>query len=148
MGDLDTALEKGYISQVPHFSTLFRYLEGADLTPILNTLIGLAVAPPAAVESAVAADSSGFSTSRFDRWYDEKYGRQRSQQQWVKAHIMVGVKTNGVSAAVVTGRDSNDSPHLPGLVTVTGERFKMAEVSADKAYLGQKNLAAITNAGA
>lgn len=148
MAELDTAMEKGHIGQVPHYSTLARYMENADLTPIVQGLIARSAAPLALVESQFAADSSGFSTSRFDRWFDEKYGRQRSQQLWVKAHIMVGVKTNIITAVTVTDRDANDSPHLPGLVGATAKQFKMAEVSADKAYLGQKNFEAITAVGA
>ncbi|MCC6488240.1 MAG: transposase, partial [Candidatus Hydrogenedentes bacterium] len=148
MGDLDIAQEKGYLAQVPHYSTLYRYMDSDDLTPVLHNLIGVASAPLRLVESQFAADSSGFSTSRFDRWYDEKYGRERSQRLWVKAHIMVGTKTTIITAVTVTDRDANDYPHLPGLVDATVQRFAVKQVSADKAYLGESNLAAIAKAGA
>ena len=36
MGDLDTAYEKGYIAQVPHYSSIYRYMENADLTAQLS----------------------------------------------------------------------------------------------------------------
>ncbi len=148
MGDVDTAYEKGYITQVPHPATIFRSIESEELTPILEKLIGLAAAPLASVETTFGPDSSGFSTSRFDRWYDEKYGRERSQRIWVKAHIMVGVKTNIITAVSVTDRDANDYPQLPGLLRTTTERFHVTQVPADKAYLGQGNFEAITGAGA
>lgn len=148
MGDLDTALERGYLSQVPHHSSLFRSLESAELTPIIQKLIAHSAAPLALVETRFGPDSSGFSTSRFARWYDEKYGRERSKQIWVKAHIMVGVKTNIITAAAITDRDANDYPQLPGLLETTAKQFKVKEVPADKAYLGQSNLEAIIKAGA
>jgi hypothetical protein len=56
--------------------------------------------PLRAVETTFAPDSSGFSTSRFVKWYDEKYG-ERSGREWVKAHILTGVKTNVVVAVEV-----------------------------------------------
>ena len=45
---------------------------------------------------------------------------------------MTGVKTNIVTSVEITTKDSNDSPYLPPLLEKTAERFKVAEVSADK----------------
>jgi Transposase DDE domain len=67
---------------------------------------------------------------------------------YVKCHICTGVNTNVVTAAVITGQDSNDSPHLPGLVKTTSGGFRVDEVSADKAYLSNDNIEAILAAGA
>lgn len=73
------AQEKGCLMQVPHYSTLYRYTESDDFTPILHNLIGVSGASLQLVESQFAANSSGFSTSSSDRWYEERYGRERSQ---------------------------------------------------------------------
>jgi transposase len=70
------------------------------------------------------------------------------EHAWLKAHAMVGVKTGIVSAVKVTASNSNDCPELPALLTSTAERFGVAEVSADKAYLSHANLNAIEGAGA
>jgi transposase len=148
MGDLDTAAEKGHIEQVPHYTTLYRYMEDSELTPTIEGLIAASAAPLKLVESQFAADSSGFSTSRFDRWFDEKYGRQRSQRLWVKAHIMVGTKTNVITAVAVTDRDANDYPQFTGLLDATAKQFSIKQVSADKAYLGDSNFAAVAKVGA
>lgn len=123
-------------------------MESDDLTPILHDLIAMSCAPLRMVETSFAPDSSGFSTSRFDRWFDEKYGRQRSQRLWVKAHVMTGTKTNVVTAAAATDRDANDYPQLPGLLEAPAKQFTIKEVPADKAYLGESNCAAIVKAGA
>jgi len=71
-----------------------------------------------------------------------------SEATWLKAHAMVGVTTNIVTAIRVTDSSGADSPQLPALLASTAQRFAPAEVSADKAYLSHENLAAIEAAGA
>ena len=61
---------------------------------------------------------------------------------------MVGVNTNVVTAVRVTDGNTNDCPELPALVESTAQRFQLADVSADKAYLSHANLAAIEKVGA
>ena len=74
MTDLREAHAKGFISKTPHFNTIFNYLEDKNLTPILRELITRSSLPLKAIETDFAVDSSGFSTSRFVRWFDQKYG--------------------------------------------------------------------------
>jgi len=89
-------------------------------------------------------DASGFGTSRFVRWYDHKYGGEGRERVWLKAHLVVGVKTS----VEVTPGTAHDSPYLPRLVEATAARFAVAEASADKGYLGRDNLAAVAVVGA
>ena len=57
---------------------------------------------------------------------------------------MIGVTTNVVTSIQRDGFGTDaDSTKLPALVASTARRFHMSEVSADKAYLGHDNLAAI-----
>jgi len=53
-----------------------------------------------------------------------------------------------VTSVEITEGNRNDSPEMPGLVKATAERFNVAEVSADMAYLSHSNLAAVTEVGA
>ena len=138
--DLQDAIGKGYMSCPMHANKLCCYMENEELTPILHKLIVQSSLPLRAVETVFAPDSTGFSTSRFVRWYDEKYGVQRSGKDWVKAHVMTGVKTNIVTAVVIAGREANDSPMFKPLVEATAEHFDVKEVPADKAYLSKDNL--------
>lgn len=126
------------------------YLSSPTLTPVLQDLITTASLPLRALESDFAADSSGFTTSRFVRWFDQKHGQmvQEKRREWVKAHLMVGVRTNVVTAVEISDWRDSDSRHFPALVGTTAENFNMAEVSADKAYLSRKNLALVEEAGA
>ena len=77
---------------------MFKYLESEALTPYLYELITLSAAPLKSIESDFAVDSSGFSTGQFMRWLDVKYGTKEDRRKWLKLHLMVGTKTNIVTA--------------------------------------------------
>ena len=94
-----------------------------------------------------AVDSTGFATSKFEKWHDEKYGTVHARCEWVKAHVCVGVKTNVVTAAYIGDKNAADSPQFPDLMKTTAANFKIDEASADKAYLSGDNLEVIDSLG-
>jgi transposase len=146
--DLRSAYEKGYLSRLPHYNTLFDYFETPALTPILKNLIEQSSLPLRAVETDFAVDSTGFCGTRFTKWFNEKYGQNHVAKSWVKTHLICGVKTNIVTSVEIGGKFDHDSPFLPGLVNATAKNFKMAEVSADKGYHGRPAYNAIAAVGA
>ena len=147
--DLREAKQRGYLSHLPHYNSVFNYLESEALTPYLNELITLSAAPLKSIESDFAVDSSGFSTGQFMRWLDVKYGTKEDRRQWLKLHLMCGVKTNIVTSVEVSDGYAHDYHYFKGLVDRTAENgFQMKEVSADKAYLGAENLLATLRKGA
>src|SRR6266446_6344442 len=95
--------------------------------------------PLKAIESDFAVDSTGFGVARFFRWYDHKYGVVKDRRDWVKVHVMCGVKTNIVTAVEIRGRYQSDAPMLPPLLDTTHNGFTVAEVSGDKGYLSYRN---------
>src|SRR5260370_21670907 len=147
MSDLRDALVKGYISKLPCYNSIFNYFENEALTPYLKMLIEESSLPLQAVESAFAVDSSGFSTCRFVQWVNAKYTNPSlmTKREWVKIHLMCGVKTNVVTAVEITDRFAADSPQFKGLFETTGQNFTMAEVSADEAYLSSDNLQTVVD---
>jgi transposase len=145
--DLQDAHKAGHLTRPIHCNKVACFFENADLTPHLLSLIGQSSAPLAAVETDFAVDSSGFSTSKFVRWFDEKYGVERSGHDWVKVHLACGVKTHIVTAAAIYERDTADCPILPELVKGTAQRFTIREVSADKAYLSAENVETVAHYG-
>jgi transposase len=147
MTDLREAETRGLVVKSPSFTSTFRYLENAELTPLLKTLIEQSASPLRAVETDFAVDSSGFSTSVYARWFDHKYGKERSRQAWVKTHLICGVKTHIVTSAEATPYASADNAQLPALVNKTAETFNINEVSADKAYTDRRNLWAVQAVG-
>jgi transposase len=147
--DLREAKARGYLARLPHYNSVFRYLESEALTPYLYELIKVSAAPLKSIESDFAVDSSGFSTGQFMRWLDVKYGTKEDRRQWLKLHLMVGVKTNIVTSVEVSDGYANDYPFFKGLVDRTADAgFKLKEVSADKGYLGASNMLATLRRGA
>lgn len=147
MCDLQQAHSRGFISRLPHYNSIFNYLENPALTPLLRSLITQSSLPLKAVETDFAVDSSGFSTCRFHRWFDYKYGKEAQKRDWVKCHLMCGVKTNIVTAVEIHERMASDSKQFAPLMEATRTNFAIKEVSADKAYASKKNAAMVEIAG-
>jgi len=99
------------------------------------------------IETDFAVDSSGFGTSRFDRWFSFKYGKEVDSRVWVKCHLMNGVKTHIVTGVKITQAYSHDSKEFGELVEKTAQNFTINEVSADKAYSSRENIEAVANCG-
>lgn len=145
ISDLNEAKSKGYIEKTPHFNSIFNYFDSEVLTAYLQMLIEESAKPLAVIEGKFAVDSSGISTNRFVQWIHAKYSDPRliEKREWVKIHLCCGVKTNVVTAVEVTDRFTGDSPMFKPLVEQTAQNFVMDEVSADKAYLSNDNLAIV-----
>jgi transposase len=139
--DLQEAQRRGFLSRMPSYNSVFRYRESEALTPYLYEMIAASAMPLKSVETDFAVDSSGFSTGQFMRWLDVKYGKEEDRRQWIKVHLMCGVKTNIVTSVDISDGYSNDRGYFkPLLETTAGNGFTMKEVSADKAYLSGENL--------
>jgi transposase len=147
--DLRDAKARGYLAHLPHYNSVFKYLESEALTPYLYELISLSAAPLKSIETDFAVDSSGFSTGQFMRWLDVKYGTKEDRRQWLKLHLMVGTKTNVVTSVEVSDGYSHDYHHFKPLVDHTAKQgFKLQEISADKGYLGADNMMTALRHGA
>jgi transposase len=139
--DLQEARRRGFLSKMPSYNSVFRYLEAESLTPYLYELIKLSAQPLKSVETDFAVDSSGFSTGQFMRWLDVKYGKLEDRRMWIKVHLMCGVKTNIVTSVEISDGYANDHGFFKPLVEAAAENgFTLKEVSADKAYLSGENL--------
>src|SRR5574341_1060576 len=147
--DLRNCESKGLVDRAPSYNTIFRYVERPELLPLLTALVEESATPLRAIEQHFAVDGTGFATNTYSRWFDAKYGKEVSVKNWVKAHAMVGVKTNVVTSVRVTDGTTNDSPLLvPLLSSTVANGFEVVELSADKAYLSNDNLTAIESVGA
>lgn len=147
--DMRDALARGYVSKAPSFNSVFDYLQMESLTPYLKQLIAESALPLKSVETDFAVDSSGFSTSSYVRWFDVKYGNNEDWHDWVKMHLMCGVKTHVVTSVEISRATANDSPYFKPLLQQTAKAgFKMQEVSADKGYISLKNLQTTVDHGA
>lgn len=148
--DVRDAAAKGLTAQDPHFNSVLRYLRSEEMTPVLKSLVELSAMPLKGVETDFAADATGFSTCNYVRWYDEKWGKQKSTREWVKLHAMTGVRTNIVTAVEMTlnrGAGSGDVSQFQPLLASTVANFEVRDVMGDKAYSSKANLQAIADAG-
>jgi transposase len=145
--ELSEAQERGYVSQTVHHSTIARCLEDEQTTQVLIRLIEASSLPFRSIETEFAVDSSGFSSCKFDRWYDEKWGRVKSEHSWVKVHAIVGTTTQIVASVIIADKNSGDSPMFSPLVKATAKNFTVNQVSGDKAYTSEENFKAVEDCG-
>jgi transposase len=145
--DLREAQAKGYVTEAVHHSTVARCLENPETTPLLLSMITASSLPLQAMEDHFAVDSSGFSSCKFDRWYNEKWGRMQSEHAWTKAHVIAGTTTHIVAAVEIHEKNSADAPQFPLLVKKAAESFTIREVAGDMAYPGTENFQVVEDCG-
>ena len=147
--DLRDAFVAGHIDTTPHFNSVSNYLSNPALTDILKELVVLSSLPLKAVETDFVVDASGFSTGRYVRWVDKRWGRTKETdyRDWFKAHLVCGVRTKIVTGVDISGWTMHDGYFLPPLVKQTAENFAVREVAADKAYLSHKNFETVEAVG-
>lgn len=134
------AEERQYIDKTPNYNAINKALNREDITPILHKLLAMSALPLKSVETTFAPDSSGFRTSQFGQYAVEKYGSVKKKHRWVKAHILVGVKTNVIASARVTGENSADCPQFEPMVTEAHQNgFNIREIPADMGYASRAN---------
>ena len=68
--DLADAYEKGFVSRPIAGAKVPAFFEDPYFTPVLKELIAYSARPLRAVETDFAIDSSGFGSSRYERYYD------------------------------------------------------------------------------
>lgn len=144
---MKSANEKGFTNTVCSYSTVSNYMRSPEMIPILLEMVKQSSLALASVENNFAVDSSGFSTCRFKRWYNFKYGKEGNYRVWIKAHIMCGTKTNVVTSIKLSESVESDNNFFKGLVKDTAENFEISEVSADKAYSSRENLNCVQEVG-
>ena len=146
--DVEDAQSKGYVKNVPDYSTVAKYIESESLTPLLQGLIVLSSLPLRTVENkSFSIDSTGFSPAKFSRWYDHKYKKVRGRKIFYKAHLLIGNNTHIVCGAEITTEYVSDMNMLPEMVQGVKQNFNVQELCADKGYLSHDNFEALDKMG-
>jgi transposase len=148
MSLMKIAKERGYIDDMCSFTSVSNYMLKEEMEDVMLDMIHKSSLPLASVENDFAVDSTGFATSVYARWFNFKYGKETDKRKWWKLHVMCGIKTNIVTAAIVTDSKDGDSPMFKYLMKDTSKKFKMKEVSADKAYSSRDNMELVDDRGA
>lgn len=130
---------KEQIAKAPNYNAINMFLNREDITPILHQLLGITALPLKSIETTFAPDSTGFRTTQFNEYCKEKHGTKK-QHQWIKAHVLVGTKTNVIVSARITEENGADCPQFAPMITEAYEGgFTIKEITADKAYLSREN---------
>jgi transposase len=141
------AEEREQIGKAPNYNAVNKLLEREDLAPILYRLLTISALPLKSVETTFIPDSSGFRTSQFGQYAIEKYGIMK-KHKWVKAHILIGSKTNVIVSAKIGEEYSADSPQfVPMVMDAHNNGFNIKEICADKAYSSRDNLDIVASFG-
>lgn len=133
--------------RTPHFNSINLHLRNPGLYKEFQKLIVISSLPLKQVESHIAVDSSGFGAPTHIPWKAKKWKVKTKLKRWVKAHIAVGERTQIICSAEATDSAIGDTTMFPSLVLTLSTFFEAKELSADKAYLSQKNLALCDDAG-
>lgn len=139
----------GVISRVPNYAVSSRVLNRPDAGPLLLQLIRLSAVPVRDLEDGgtVAIDSTGFCTTCMGSYCTEKHDPTR-RHRWVKAHVIVGVKTHAILDVRVTDENGADCPQFVDLLKgVQAAGFTPAVIVADKAYLSRDNYSTADSLG-
>ena len=150
-GELKKEIKLGNLPQAPYFNTCGNWMNDPRLTDILHGLIALSGRALRHIETDFAIDSTGFSTSRFARWFNRQYGKETTFREWLKLHMICGVETNIITAADISGwsgPNSHDTNYFVPLLERTAKQYDVHRILADKAYLSAKNAEFAESVGA
>lgn len=148
ISDVEIARRRKIIDSLPHFNSVLNFFNDQEMSSMIARLIEITAMPLVPVELDFAVDSTGFSTPRFENWFNIRLQKEVKKRDWKKLHAICGTKTNIITSLTITDGTEADSPELEPLVNRTSLFFKMREVSADKAYSSRHNLSVIAEAGA
>ncbi|MFP4655721.1 MAG: transposase [Methanohalobium sp.] len=140
--------EKGYIQSHVHYNTIYNCMKSSEMESWLQYLIDITGLSFVNVEDLFGVDSTGFSTSVTDTWYEHKYQVKKDERKWMKCHIMAGVDSNIITAVKVTTNRVNDNIPFVDLIYRTANRFNIEEITGDKAYSSKSNIKLIRYLGA
>ncbi len=142
-----SAAADGKIEAPPYWDVISKFLCRPETTPILEDMLARSALPLRSIETRCAIDSTGFRTTRFHHYREEKYNPTR-KNIWLKAHALVGIRTHTVLAIDVSEGTAGDSPRFPVLLERAMKAgFQLKEVLADRAYNSRQNFTVAEDLG-
>ena len=76
MSDLELLKSLGYIQEISCFTALMRYFDNQTFLIVFKEMVDLSAKPFVDLEEYFTVDSMCFSSSKFGRWFDHKYGEE------------------------------------------------------------------------
>ncbi len=139
----------GIMGRVPNYAVPSRVFNMGGIEDVFVDLIQRSALPLKDLEDGgtVAIDSSGFCTTCRGSYCTETHNPGR-KHRFLKAHVVVGVKTHIILNVTVTDESGADHPQfVPLLEGMKGAGFNPAIVVADRAYPSRTNYQAAADLG-
>jgi len=147
-------LAKTTMTKVPSYNTLLRRFADPAYMPLLHRMVAGSALPLIPLESVWAVDGTGFGTSVYDCYHEDKHGpasRRREptkRHRWVDATIVYGARTHVIPAVQVTERGCGECPLMPELLQrVVDNGGRVSDWLGDAAYLAWYNVEAVERVG-
>lgn len=145
---LREAQKAGWVRAALSPSSISEYMRSESLYVTLRHLLVKSSLPLSEVENTFAVDSTGLGVPRRRAWFNKHTGRTEKRRDYMKLHVMVGVKTKVITYAEATEGSASDMTYLKHLVAGTSRYFDISEVSADAGYLSGENMYTVLLHGA
>jgi transposase len=141
--------ERIRLRKVPHFNTVRKYMLDPHFADFVIMHIEYNAGLVRDFERFFAVDSTGFGTSAKIGWVDMRYKKPVGRKDYSKLHAIVGYSTGVVASVKVTHGTASDSRQFPELFAgAIKRRFRVDEISGDKAYLSSRSVRIVTDHGA
>ena len=137
--ELKEAKARGYINQLPEFSTVCRYMRNFNLTHILMDLVAASAIPMRDIDTRMASESTDFLTCHFVRWFNHLWGGETNTRERLKVDLDYGVGAKIVSAVAIPGWQARDTNFFEPLPDRTVAHFDPESLTADPARPNNKN---------
>jgi hypothetical protein len=134
------ALEQTFAADSSGFS-VSEYERWQEIKPVSN------VDKNAAAPKKAKKNKKKKTREKSSNGNDQEEVTEKERQMWSKLHLMCGVRTHVITAAVIKDRNASDTPQLPELIEKTAHNFTMNRLCADKAYGSLANYNAVAKYG-
>ncbi len=116
--------------------------------PYLEQLVGTLARQLCRPRENLAADGTGLSTHRYERWITARLPSGH-RHAFVKLHALVATRAQFpfFLAAHVTDARTNDVTELPRLLDQLPRTLSLGNVALDKGYLSRRNAQAVADCG-
>jgi transposase len=141
MHDVGQAKEKGFIGEIPHHSSIDKYMQAKGVTPYLEELIRRSSLPLRPFERDFAIDSTPFESCHFYAHKNKKTGEVVIGRRGVRLHIICGVRSHIITAAMVSASYKHDTKFFEPLLRMTHAlKFNIDSIAGDKGYFSERNM--------
>lgn len=134
---------QGYITFVPFYNSFGNYMNSAEVTPLLDRLIGKTVLASTSEGIHASIDSTRLFTPGYHKEKIKKgpnKGRYVRRRNNVRLHVIVDNKTHLILAAAVSKYYEDEKQFFEPLLRQATQRGKILTIAGDKNYSSEANV--------